>query len=108
MTTLDLPAKDLGVVLDALRRNVPHAEVWAYGSRAEHTAHEASDLDLVIRNPGHLDVPQKNLHKLRDALAESHLPILVEVFDWARIPDDFRREIQRQPIVPLTDLIDDK
>lgn len=106
--TLDLPAKHLTVVLDALRRTVPHAEVWAYGSRAEHTTHEASHLNLVIRNTGQLDVPQQNLHRLRDALAESPIPILVEVFDWARIPDDIRREIQRRPVVPLTGLAGEK
>jgi predicted nucleotidyltransferase len=105
MPTLDLPPKHLRVVLDALHNHVPHAEVWAYGSRAGHTAHESSDLDLVVRNPSQLEVPQKNLHRLRDALAESHLPLLVEVFDWARIPDDFRQEIQRQPVVALTGLM---
>ena len=43
-----------------------------------------------------------DVRRLRDALAESNLPILVEVFDRARIPDDIRREIQGQPVVALT------
>src|SRR5579862_4525512 len=46
MPTLDLPPNHLRVLLDLLRQNVPDAEVWAYGSRVNHTAHEASDLDL--------------------------------------------------------------
>jgi predicted nucleotidyltransferase len=102
MPTLDLPPRHLRVLLGLLRENVPDAEVWAYGSRVNRTAHETSDLDLVLRNPERLDAPQPNLHRLRDALAESDLPILVEVQDWARLPDDFRREIESHPVVALT------
>ena len=32
---------------------------------------------------------------LRDAFSESNLPILVDVLDWAQIPDSFRQEIIR-------------
>jgi predicted nucleotidyltransferase len=87
------------MLLDVLASHVPDAEVWAYGSRVNGGAHEGSDLDLVVRNPARLDAPQKNLHRLRDALAESDLPILVEVFDWARISPDMRREIEHQHVV---------
>jgi DNA polymerase sigma len=101
MPTLDLQPRHLRVLLDLLRQYTPEAEVWAYGSRVNQTAHETSDLDLVIRHPRRLDLPLKNLHRLREALSESNLPILVEVLDWARIPENFRREIQRQPVVAL-------
>ena len=100
-TEIDLQPKHLSMLLDVLRQHAPDAEVWAYGSRVNHTAHETSDLDLVIRNPERLDAPFKNIHQLRGALSESNLPILVEVLDWARIPEDFWREIQRQPVVAL-------
>jgi hypothetical protein len=36
---------------------------------------------------------------LRDALVESNLPIRVDVVDWARIPEAFRREIERAYVV---------
>jgi predicted nucleotidyltransferase len=101
MPTLDLQPRHLEMLLEVLRQHVPDAEIWAYGSRVKHTGHETSDLDLVIRNPAQLDVPLKNLHLLRDALSESNLPIFVEVLDWARIPEGFRREIQLQPVVIL-------
>ena len=78
---------------------MPDVEVWAYGSRVAGTAHEGSDLDLVLRNPQQLDVPQKNIYKLRDALSESNLPIIVDVSDWARIPEAFRCDIERQHVV---------
>jgi uncharacterized protein len=102
MTTLDLQPGYLRMLLDLLARHTPEAEVWAYGSRVTGDAHESSDLDLVIRNPGQLSQAQKNIPRLREALIESNLPILVEVLDWARIPESFRREIERQHVVIAT------
>ena len=73
--------------------------VWAYGSRVSGRAHASSDLDLVLRNPVDLSVPQKKLVELRAAISESDLPILVDVMDWARIPQAFREEIEREHVV---------
>jgi predicted nucleotidyltransferase len=59
------------------------------------TAHEGSDLDLVVRNPADLSHPQPDMSELREAFSESNLPILVDLLDWARIPESFRQEIVR-------------
>ena len=98
MPTLDLPPAYLQMLLPIVRAHAPDAEVWAYGSRVGGQGHEGSDLDLVVRNPERLDMPQKHLHHLRDALNESNLPFLVEVLDWARIPEEFRREIEHRHV----------
>jgi predicted nucleotidyltransferase len=102
MPRLDLPAKYRQTLRELLAAHVPDAEVWAYGSRINEQAHEGSDLDLVVRNPDRLTVPQPNLYRLRDALTESDLPILVEVLDWARITTDMRQEIEREHVVIAT------
>jgi len=95
MPALDLPPDYLALVRRLLGSHVPTAEVWAYGSRIRGEAHEGSDLDLVVRNPEDLSRPQNDLWELREAFSESEIPILVDVFDWARIPEEFRREISR-------------
>jgi hypothetical protein len=51
-----------------------------------------------VRDPAGLERPQKQLGALHEALRESNLPMLVDVLDWARIPEDFRREIERQHV----------
>jgi predicted nucleotidyltransferase len=99
MPKLDLKPDHLSLLLDVLKTHAPEAEVWAYGSRVNGGGHDGSDLDLVVRNPAGLDQPQKQLYALRDALSESNLPMLVDVLDWARIPEDFRREIERQHVI---------
>ncbi|MBV5339289.1 MAG: nucleotidyltransferase domain-containing protein [Deltaproteobacteria bacterium] len=74
-------------------------EVIAYGSRVTGTGHEGSDLDLVARNRHNPIMPVRNLAEVRDAFSESNIPILVDILDWARIPDSFREEIERVGVV---------
>jgi uncharacterized protein len=99
MLKLNLKPEHLRLLLDILKMHAPESEVWAYGSRVNGGAHDGSDLDLVVRSPAGLGQPQKQLCSLRDALSESNLPILVDVLDWARVPEDFRREIERQHVI---------
>ena len=54
LAQLDLSPRHLALLRDILARHVPEAEVWAYGSRVLGTAHEGSDLDLVLRHPDDL------------------------------------------------------
>jgi predicted nucleotidyltransferase len=91
---LDLPPRYLAMVEAILRAHAPNAEVWAYGSRVTGQAYPASDLDLVVRNPANLEQETSGLSRLRAAFTESNVPIRVEVHDWARLPDSFRREIE--------------
>ena len=97
--SLDLPQKYLEQVKAILRAHVPHAEVLAYGSRVTGNGHEASDLDLVLRNPQNLLEETDALPDLKEAFTESNLPIRVEIMDWARIPTSFHREIERAHMV---------
>ena len=95
---LDLPRRYREQLQELLRDHVPDAEVWAFGSRVNGESHEASDLDLVIRGPM-LEPLGAELAHLVDALESSRIPILVEVFDWARLPESFHSEIERDYVV---------
>lgn len=68
--------------------------VWAYGSRVDGTAHEGSDLDLVIRTVDLSPLPAEILADLKEQIRESTIPILVDLFDWARLPISFHRNIE--------------
>ena len=91
--TLHLPERYLQMVKAILQTHLPNAEVWAYGSRVNGDYYEASDLDLVVRQPEDLSRQQLNLGEVIDAFSESNLPIIVQLVDWARIPSDFHAEI---------------
>ena len=81
------------MVQDILQAQLPNADVWAYGSRVNGDYYDASDLDLVVRQPDDLMQRQVNLDDVKEAFVESNIPIIVQLVDWARIPESFHAEI---------------
>ena len=82
-----------------LSKHLPGVEVWAYGSRVNGLGHDGSDLDLVLRTPDLQKLPAGQLLDFEDAIRESTIPFLVEVHDWARLPERFQQEIERDYVV---------
>ena len=91
---LDLQPRYLEILKDLFQQYIPNMQVWAYGSRVKHQAHQGSDLDLVVINPDNPDSPQVSLLGLRAAIEDSRIPILIDVIDWANIPESFQAEIK--------------
>ena len=71
-------------------------EIWAYGSRINGTAHEGSDLDLVIRTHNLQPFSMSEYNSLVETIRESNIPILVELRDWTRLPENFHKQIEKQ------------
>ena len=99
ISTLIIRPHHLDGLRALLQQHLPHAEVWAYGSRVNDDGHDASDLDLVARQPHDLTAPTQGLATFMEACTESALPIRVEIVDWAHIPEHFQREIVRGYVV---------
>ena len=99
MQKVDLDPRHLQALLAMIGRYAPGAEVWAFGSRVGGSAHEGSDLDLVLRNCENPDCAVPELPLLRARLRESNLPMLIDLFDWVSIPAEYREEIQRDHCV---------
>ena len=99
---LDMQARHLALLRELLHQLLPQVEVWAYGSRVNGDGHEASDLDLVVRQPADPKQETPALWEVKEALVESNLPIRVDVVDWAHIPASFHREIERAYVVVQT------
>ena len=88
--------QDKKILVDIFERVDLNFEVWAYGSRVNGHAHDASDLDLVLRtidlNPMEIELYERVIEDIR----ESNIPLIVELRDWAYLPDYFHREILRE------------
>ena len=82
-----------------LHKYLPDVEVWAYGSRVNGQSHDGSDLDLVLRGPKLAEIDTLRLADFIEALQDSTIPFLVEARDWARLPESFHREIDRDHVV---------
>ena len=90
---MQLKNKSKKILLDIFSGLPLSGEVWAYGSRTMHTAHDGSDLDLVIVTPDRRKLPIDVLMELKEKIRESNIPILVDLFDWARLPESFQKNI---------------
>lgn len=99
LANLALSARHLAELRTLLERHVPDAEVWAFGSRVTGGAHEGSDLDLVLRNAQDTTQPVAGLADLCEAIQSGGLPMLVEVHDWAQVPQAFCAAIERGHVV---------
>lgn len=98
--TLHLRLGHLHELRRLIATHLPEEEVWAYGSRVTGTAHDTSDLDLVVRHPADLKVRQgAAFWDLKEAFSESNLPFLVDLFDWAALPPAFRDNIAEQHVL---------
>ncbi|MBF0565614.1 MAG: restriction endonuclease subunit S [Nitrospirae bacterium] len=90
---IDINPNHLETVKRILAEHVPDCEVRAYGSRVTWTAKDYSDLDLAV--VGTQPLESRTLHRLKEAFEESDLPFRVDVLDWHRIHESFRKEIEK-------------
>lgn len=91
---IDISQDYLKVVRAILSKNVPDYEVWVFGSRVGKAPKKHSDLDLVIKTE--FPLPVKTIALLRDAFSESNLPFRVDIVDWSRISNDFKKIISEK------------
>lgn len=91
-----LRIKDKKTLLDIFSLVDTPFEIWAYGSRVNGTAHEGSDLDLVIRSQNLSPIPKTLYVELCEKIRDSNIPILVELRDWALLPGSFHKNIEQK------------
>jgi type I restriction enzyme S subunit len=97
---IDILPDDWRIVQAILAKHVPALEVWAFGSRARHTARQYSDLDLAVI--ADTPVPNDVIAAMADDFSESDLPWKVDILDWASTAESFRRFIEREKVVIQT------
>ena len=92
---VDIRPDHLEIVQGILREHLPAGvRVWVFGSRANWTTKDSSDLDLALEGKGKLG--QKLLGALKDAFEDSAVPYTVDVVDLSRIGDSFRQIVESQ------------
>jgi predicted nucleotidyltransferase len=96
MKALCEPLEAASFAAAIVRRHVPDPayRVFLFGSRADGTAHERSDIDIGIDGPH--PVPLEALELIRDELEEAPTLYTIDVVDFARVPEKFRRVARRR------------
>jgi predicted nucleotidyltransferase len=98
-TKLYLDDYNLHIMQHLLKKWVPGYLIIAFGSRVKGHAHEGSDLDLVIKNIEAPENPCTTIAELQQAIKESNVTILIDILDWATIPEAFRTEINKNYVI---------
>jgi len=84
---------------EVIRRHLPDPayQIFLFGSRATGSAGERSDVDIGIDGP--TPVPRSALAAIEDEIDEAPTLYTIEVVDFTRVPEQFRRVAQTR--VPL-------
>ncbi|WNE40296.1 MAG: hypothetical protein GBAus27B_000363 [Mycoplasmataceae bacterium] len=75
-------------ILEKILTKYPY-QFYAYGSRVKGTAHELSDLDICY----FADIDHKIIFNIKEELAESDLPFVVELVKWSNMRPFFQESI---------------
>ena len=98
---VDIRADHLEIVQDILRSHMPAGfEVWVFGSRANWTTKDSSDLDLAVagRMP---ELDYRIMGDLEVAFEESDLPYTVDVVDLKDVSPEFQNIVDSQKVLLL-------
>lgn len=92
---VDIRPDHLRIVHDVLQDHLPAGvKVWVFGSRAQWSARDGSDLDLALE--GETEIDRKVIEALTDAFEDSDLPFTVDVVDINRVNERFRQIVKDQ------------
>ncbi|MDI6731124.1 MAG: nucleotidyltransferase domain-containing protein [Candidatus Margulisbacteria bacterium] len=88
---LNVPENHLTTIKEILRKYLSNIEVRAFGSRLTDKIKKYSDLDLVV--VGKEKIERRKMVGAKEAFESSNLPFRVDLLDWNRISDKFKKII---------------
>lgn len=94
---IDLEKKYFYLLKKILDDCAPEYKALLFGSRVAGTAEKFSDIDIALIGPG--KIGWKRLEEIKDAFAESDLPMIVDVIDYHSVSDRFKKEINLNHVV---------
>lgn len=89
-----LTQEQISKILKCIYPLEPNIKIFAFGSRVRGTARKYSDFDLALdaRHPLSLST----LIKIKNALSETDLPIVVDIVDYCSLSPDFKALVDEQ------------
>lgn len=95
---IDINPSYLEIVRDILHKNLPSGvTVWVFGSRANWTTKDSSDLDLALEGDYILD--HNTIVALEMDFEESNLPYKVDIIDINQVSNSFRHIVEAHKIL---------
>lgn len=88
----DILVQIKSILLQNLTKKSPHFRVYIFGSRADGSQRQYSDLDLWVEI--HPDLNSEELASILDQIEESYIPITVDIITSERCLPEFRKTIE--------------
>lgn len=79
---------EMDIILKILKKHVPKAEVFVFGSRYKGTNKEHSDIDIAVDFKRKMSLKEHTV--ICEAFEESELPFRVDVLDYNNVSPEFR------------------
>ena len=76
-------------------------DVFFFGSRVEGKGDERSDIDVGIE--GKEPIPPHIIQKIKDEIEELPILYLIDIVDWKKVPEEFRRTAKKEYIHRATE-----
>jgi predicted nucleotidyltransferase len=94
---LHVNASDLETIIQIFNRELPDAEVHAFGSRVADTEPgPEADLDLALM--AGRAIALERMIAIERSMAEAGLPFAVDVFDFEKLTDKLKSAIEKENI----------
>lgn len=90
-------SEDIIILRDILKN---YDQVYIFGSRAKGTYKPFSDLDICLKS----DISDYEYELLKEKFEESDLPFTVDIVQYNKIDDSFKRRID-QELVPVEEFL---
>lgn len=87
MTNLDLEERHQEFVKTSIKKFLPDAKIFIFGSRTKGTALKYSDVDIAIKNTN--EIPFEIILKLKAFFENSTFPFQVDIIDLDNISEKF-------------------
>ena len=84
-------------ILDIIHHVLPNCTVYFFGSRARKDHSEGADIDIAIDCGRSINLDK--LYKIKDALQETTIPLMIDVVDLYVASDTFKKEVKKDGII---------
>lgn len=84
-------------IISSILSIFPKVQILVFGSRINGTAKKYSDLDLALKCDE--EIKNSKLSTLEEIIDESQIPYKVQILDYSKLTDDFKKIVDKNAIV---------
>ena len=89
--------QDKEFIITVIKKLLPQAHIYLFGSRARKDNQPESDIDVAIDNNQKIDL--HTLSIIKEEIEESTIPFTVDIIDLQAVSDDFKEQILKDGVL---------